>query len=230
MDMHLQESRYEALAGGEEEDGRFEHDFKSPVPEYVRKEGSVLFNRYFDFIAKYKAVVVLFWLCIFIVGAATGFEFMSKSNDAMLPPSGTRSADDQEAYTLLFPNRSRELPVIVVMEALDRTTGIDMGEREDLRNFTFRLVDELEQFNTRSPGFYLSAMGYYTLDGTPLDSIKDNLISKDRQVTFVNILVNQSYPTVKRGEFMKWFLQLVDDLNPDPKTYDIGTTGKIITR
>lgn len=224
MDGQVQRSVEEPLLSREE--AAFEHDYTSPVPEYVRAEGSWLFNRYFDFLSKFKAVVVLVWFAIFVVGLSTGFGFMSKSNDAMLPPVGTRAHRDQVAFTALFPDRARELPVLVVIQTRDRSAGIDLGEREDLRNYTATMIAELERYNVDNPGLYLRAMGYYTFDGTPLDSVKSSLISKDRQVTFINIMVNQSYPTGKRGRFMKWFLKLVVDLNPDKHTYDIGTTGK----
>ena len=198
------------------------------------------FNRCYNWLKRLRFFIVIFWACLTLWGAATGFGYIASAKDEMKAPDGSQGALDDARFNKLFFAEANMVQSVVFIKCL--TAGCKVGcpaaactkkkqcphgVNPEIGNFTKRLTKEIRAYSDKHElQLYNDILGYYSMEGTKLDELKCQLVSSAGDSTFISFQSSRQVKSDIRYAFVEEMLErILPRLNPDPSKYQIGYTG-----
>ncbi len=195
----------------------------------LKLEGSALFERYLCGVKRYRVVVIGFWVLCLFVSLFLAPAFLGIRNDSMDPPSGSLAYRAQQEFEVRFGDRATTLPVLVLIECLERKNASQVCDvrSPELASFYRELEAWTLEYNSTHNNV-LDVLSYYKYDELGLEDVKNGFVNTSNyKDSFVTILVRSSDETTIRSDFVKALDSQLSVLAGDPALaqYAIGATG-----
>ncbi|GBG34039.1 MmpL efflux pump, putative [Hondaea fermentalgiana] len=197
---------------------------------------SALFIKTFSAIKRGKRYIVAVWGILMIWGALTGLRYITEARDEMVAPKGSRADQDMQAFRARFAEQSTTAPLIVYVTCKDcqvtcPSTTCDkkdcIGHNAEVSAFSHAIMSRILAYSDEHDiGYRHEALGYYFLEGTPLDKAKCQFANPDGTATFMIFEGSLLIESKKRYDLIREInSDILPSLNPNASRYEIGITG-----
>ncbi|MHA1685816.1 MAG: MMPL family transporter [Candidatus Heimdallarchaeaceae archaeon] len=172
---------------------------------------------YHRFIAKYKILIIIFWLVVAGFGIWLGPKFLDNTGTNFESPEDTESYVANKIFEEEFGSIANETNVIVVIR--NNEGSVLTAETEQYVTHLIQMLNESEFADT-----IVGVEDYYTLIKSNLTEIALNYVSENSQTMLMIIHLN--YTDIDRYyESITYIRNLVKEENSLGDSYFVGVTG-----
>ncbi len=176
-------------------------------------------KHYHRLLAKYKVVVIIFWLIITGFGVWIGPKFLGVTILSFAPPHGSPSEEAENILTANFPDEVNSANNIVVFESKIENKSII---NQDINDSIKLIISKMDNYQHKED--IRTIQDYFSLVELGYPEIANELVSSNKQAMIMIIDYNATLSSHNK-ELRQYLETVIDELSLDKKTYFVGLTG-----
>eukprot|EP00954_Amorphochlora_amoebiformis_P005460 430982-Amorphochlora_amoeboformis.AAC.2 len=166
------------------------------------------YDKYFSILARFKWVVIVFWLAALGFGFGFGLQFLSAVSIEVDAPKGTRGYDAQHAFRDLFPDHNQQ-SYLLYFECKNCETAVNNNTRRQVE-------DSIRAAGSWKDGYLQGYQSYWSFPPGPgYDPPRNRLLSQINKRAMVAVInTSPEFNTADLKSFVTHMRYLHTDPNP----------------